>query len=656
MKFGPVQWSLVIILPIIVFILIKMVSETRVHTKDHFSDDVCLQRPFVLTSSDSSIVRLPATTAVTLRPKALTSNVHMLYTDSYTGGFLKVNEDIPGTTTRQRSSTLNSQIQNECSVNIAKFASKGLDPYEPKDWADGTNYGHGKHGYMREMSGTYKGENVKGGPCLWCPKGIGNHIPKTINLPYQGNIQLTGASSATSCQTFATRFEKFVIELKEPSNFFENYGHCSDGGHYDGHSLIPYDLQPNGGIQFAYHSRSRPFRVHLVYLDPQFNRVHPDDIIMEGKHVLGVAALNNGTITVLSQLDCDAPAARTPDASMIKAVAIRWENGTIKWAKRVTDPYRAGLQTDNEDRYETMLDGVGTYIGAFNYIHGMAFDRTTDQVSFHVDMTGDRGAHWGSRFFTITRDGRVVQDSFGCSHDIGSNIIADNGKFVQLCQDDGWGFHTPESEWFGPRRGIIKEFFLDGWHNSSRMGGIVKRKTAPGYFIPIGSLNDYVFDPREKDTPKDRVKMRLVPDHEGNWLRYLYIIELDAQLNATRRIPYFGNDRSDPKVDYNNFRMAPYGNPNEETYLIYYTVHRDCQHVLEKGVHTPVFQVIRYENGTFVPVTPVYNVEDLYIPIGARILTYPNGDLLWAMFTDEKGAPLKDGKDHITFVRMKNCF
>lgn len=537
---------------------------------------------------------------------------YVVYNPNYEGSYMKVNEDIPGTSTRKRGEAINHKIAAMCENNKQ---INGVNPYDSELWSP--------YRY-KTTSGTErvyweKDEPVYGGPCLWCAKGQGMFIPHSVPLPYDGSLGgQQGATGVVGCpNTLADRIQKKTLVLGRDMEI--NPMFTCDSHIYDNDQIV-YSLQPNGGFQFAFRPKDTVNRIHIVYLDNTFNRCAPD-IVVEALDIGGIAALDNGTIALLAQHDCDG--ATTPDANhsnaMKKPVIVCWRNGSLQWATRLTDPWRNFHYNDSEmSIYKQYPEGWGDYIGAkFGSFAHMMYDSATATTGVFFRLGSGEG-HWWSMFVKVDSAGNPVSRGPGCGHDMGGRVVvAPNGDFNYICNDDGWGMYQSARH-----KQIVREMkeYAPGY-SSARLGTFIKKKRNDGFFIAYSSRTwDYTLDPRALNADPDRGESISIPDEQP--VANIYILELDSEMVTKRRIPYFGNTY-DSNTDHYNVHLVPYGSA-DDVYLLHF-VRANCT----AKTSTFNYQIIRFNGSGFVPVTPLETISDIYIPMGSDPQVCRNGDLLW---------------------------
>lgn len=556
---------------------------------------------------------------------------YLVYRSDYQGSYLKVNENIPGTNTERRGADINNKIARQCQENIQRFTGRGINPYDPTKWDTRMleSVGMIPVGWADVSSTT-----GFAGPCLWCPYGNGMYIPTEVPLPYSsmGAEQCPAIGKTGGCGTnLSSRLRTVKLQLKRPVTY-EQFLDCHSS--HEVH-IVAFGVQPNGGMQFVFKPQQYN-RLHIVYLDASFRR-YAADIVLEAVDVGGIAALNNGTILLISQMDCDAQPHPDGNAKSVKkAVLVCWKDGKLAWSNMLTDQYRKMDYDQPESSYQSYIpypEGWGEYIGTYESFADMKYDPVSGETAVFFRVA-DGGGHWGSQFMRISATGQIVSKENGISHDMGGRIVMGyDGIFDYICNDDSFGFHHVRG-----RKRVVREMkeFVAG-ASPARLGSLIQRKNRNGFVLAYTSKTpNYSFDPNDigKEIPNENPRASI------------FFLHLDTKMAPISRIPYFGN-KDGHAYHYYNVHLMPYFYGSDETYLLFY-MQMCCS--TQACAPSPCFQLIRFSNnGSFEPVTQVEIIPNAYIPNGQSPYVCANGNLVWMHFEFE------ENKDCVACVNVMEC-
>jgi hypothetical protein len=609
-------------------------------------------------------------------PESTYENSIDINSPSYMGGFLTVNDPIPGSSVGLRSEELKNDIRDACYTNLNNIAKMYPD-YRYDDMNQWNSFGSGwglSHEMTRDFlkrytsrgarlpvtiipahNGNYNPKSTSrlnaplagfGGPCLWCSRGIGSYIPDKVPLPYTGNTDAVlepsvliggGLSVSTTTSSFVPLITEHKFSLPKLVRAGLNFSDDTDWRWYgcnmaDLHDWkLPIALQPNGGVQVAWTERTADgknngsaVRVHVTYINKGLTEI-VNEFVVEAFDVGGLCAFDDGTALLVNQMDCDAPSSREPNASYAKGVLIYWKNGKLQWARSLTDPYRKNSQVDP---YIESKEGDGYYTGGAADGTHLVYDNIKKQFAAYFRVTGGRGGHWGSNVYYVNINGDVTYEVGACSHDILGRMLPDpnGGDFQHICCDDGNGLKMTSTPFYPDIVELPKsnsELSIN-FAAARPCSFIARRGTAKQFFFAY--LNKYQ--------------------------RYYYgmtILQIEAdKLTSSRRLikqhEYYLNNPS--HQDYFNFHLMPYGksaSQQKETYLIHYEVLDMTQHeccnatmVTEDrcggDIKHRVYQIMEFKDGDFVKYTEPMFVDNMAMQNEQTPAIYPNGDILWACY------------------------
>lgn len=284
-----------------------------------------------------------------------------------------------------------------------------------------------------------------GGPCAWCRPGQGAWVPKATPAPWTpatvkatddgGQSKVEASSPSFNIVSKAQELGVFPYEMN-PKLCGETIG-CASALT----SRVPVARQPNGGWQLLLREAGTN-KCWVYYFDDRMN--YFDRFFLEATDIGGIVAFDDGTAIAVSQVDCDAPpTTNSAGGNMNRAVVLCWRGGSLKWTKRLTDPYRKQAGSISIDDYVDDPTGNGQFVTNM-YFSRMKGNADKNQIGVCVQQSGGTldagGNHWGSVLYSLDADsGKVVEQHFACSHDIGGRICPTASGFAQVCAEDGVG-------------------------------------------------------------------------------------------------------------------------------------------------------------------------------------------------------------------------
>lgn len=558
----------------------------------------------------------------------------------YQGYFLKTNafdddykdyfpkNDQPGI----RSQALRDSLTQQCNAAKQRFG-KLLTEYHPAHWPanhrsvveNGSKWirlaGAGGDQNDSFSFGDLNGGKGHGGPCLWCAKGIGNWIPKTVPMPYSGP---PGAPEKDlSCtENFAARIQANEYKLSKgiSPHMGTDYGQPT-----------PMAIQPNGGVQILWREHGRPI-AHLLYLDCNLKPCAPD-IVFEAIDIGGIVAFNDGTLVLCGQKECDGPTTWNRFTAMVKITVIYWKNGKLEWVRTLSDPYRKVGQSQGMSYVEN-TDGSADHADNNNLFYAqLAYDDVSKTVSIYTLLTGGKGGltpgggHQGGRLFQIDLTGKVIHDVLACSHSWGLRMLATPNHINAMCADDWYGIWRVESKKY-PLKGVWKRDKCC----QIKMFSLVKRKGVDEFFM--------LFLYKQSDVGV------MYLDRDLALKKIIYIIKGgERSIHSAQLMPYEGADK-DTFLLFWHHSSCPVEGPNLGP--------RKCN-----GLGS--WQIITFnetDGGEFVGKSKQYD-STLAIHTEDNPQVHPvNGDLMWFLVNKQWGrmedAP-KTQPCYLTLFRMRNC-
>lgn len=673
-----------LLLFIVTLALIAMLKETENFTEPNCADIIAT--PFGQSQVTINTPIIDARNSLTAQQQNGEQQDVLPYDPQYTGLFRVANYRYPGKQFFQRSQQLLDKIASECQRNVNTF--KGFtddesdDPRYHPPWSPFGLDAHFKDPAERErirsqirVNGNYH-QSFTGtlqvdappslnpayhGPCMWARKGKGNYVPTRVPVPWSGSYSLYSPDACS--QNLADRISITRFRLQHKANYNGiDPSSCHDfsNQNYD-YEIVPFGVQDNGGVQFAYHSVTPKAKFACItYLDPQFNRTAPD-IIVEAESLGGMVAIGNtGTAVLIAQIDNDALSTPKDYETVLKAVVVFWDQGELKWVRRVTDVFRKSKQTE---QYVEDPDGYGDYVnhGDFEMNVHMVYDNTSKLIGITYSQTGGRGGHQGCNYYQLDLEGNVVYQTFSCSHCWGVRILPhESGDFPHVCQDDGYGIIRPENKSFGGRIQIERTKIPKLYGAPARLISLARRKNKEGYFIIYGTMQGQFDDSRATLTKYNT-----------------FFIQMDNMMNVVKKIPYHKNDTD----EIYSCKLMPYktSNPTDETYLLYYQTMSCCFDANTKAkaefenLETPLFRsrnlvennkcplknvlkVVRFNGSSFEELSGEFLIS-VKIPPSSEPHVDSNGDIIWATFPQrEPGQPYTDDElKTMLFVKIRNC-
>ena len=586
------------------------------------------------------------------------ANLRNMATDSlYLGGFMAVNDtnDV-ASSVATRSTALKASIKKQCddfagaigTLNLANWT----DPTELYQTDAGwgltngivlnsiVNGGRRSTGIntFASAANLMSPSQIFGGPCSWCRPGIGNWIPQIAPLPWTGTAPSPSGGPASAGFSKSSINPLVYVDLKappfdkDPNSPYVCVNTCGCTDQILNH--IPIAIQPNGGFQLLWRQAGTN-KCIVSYFDPSYNLMN--SFHFEATDVGGIAAYDDGTAVFVSMMDCDAPQTAQTWSTMNRAVVIMWRGGKLKWAKRLTDPYKRKDTDDSSTRNPTYSEDA---TGNGNFIMNMGgsqmkYDASSKMIAVYTKMTGGSleagGNHWGSRVFQLNEsDGSLVVDAFGCSHDILGRLGNTNqGEFVHVCAEDGNTGNkglsiTPLLKSQNTQNYIhLGENTTSqaGWAASRVCSLITRRSSAQGYVMGYMCKSGKVY------------------------------YDLIMRLFDTNMKPIDGGRLtvvSNPgTVEFSNFHVMPYGgiDQNDDTYLIAYETLSNPTCCPNSGVENRCYGIVASRTWQIVkivgstvqnvgqPVTIASPESDPWRmnPEDDPIIA-PNGDIIWATF------------------------
>ena len=399
---------------------------------------------------------------------------------------------------------------------------------------------------------------------------------------------------------------------------------------------IPLSIQPNGGFQLLWR-QSGTNRCIVSYFDKDFNLVNGFDF--EATDVGGIAAYDDGTAVLVSQMECDGPATSETWSTMNRAAVIMWRGGSFSWGTKLTDPYKTSSTTQTNPTYAEDSTGNGQYVlnmgGAQMKHYSSQTKNDNNSIAVYFKQTGGSletgGDHWGSRVYKLREsDGTVLGDFFGCSHDVlgrlGSSATAP-GEYVHVCAQDGaspTGGLVVTAATSGNVRTVIPENTTSqaGWAAARPCSLIARRNSlAGGYVLAHMSKKGKTY-------------------YEG------IVQVLDPTMNPLARLVVYPNPDSN-QTEMANFKLVPYGtDPDQDVYLIMYELLRSPSCCPPTGVENRCYGPVLQRVFQLGQITNVgwRNIGDPYVipaassqswrsnPEDDPIVDPTTGDILWATF------------------------
>lgn len=377
--------------------------------------------------------------------------------DSYVGNYGKVPVEAG-----------NQHVQDECNKNMANFVKN----YNSMDWAVGVGwnapntgipdveapYNRGAVGKVDVVDQNNMVDASKGkviayrGPCLWCRKGQGDWAPEKVPVPWiaamtgsnaPSNQSIAALDNKTTLSFDSNRFddERFV-RVKVPLGKRGQFGYVCNrcaciwltGQEQAKNASVRVAVQPNGGVQIAWQEwhRERGI-VHVTYLKPDLTRA-AEDIVLEATGIAGIVAFDTGTALLVTQHDCDAPSNGDRAWKAIKPMLFRWDNGALKWKKR--------LMTQRKTASDQVAGGdYALDVGRDNmllYKNGKYHFSLVKSYGRRGIVSGGGHVMYGA-FVVSDTDGAILESTNMCSHPQGARVAANENVVVRVCNDDVYG-------------------------------------------------------------------------------------------------------------------------------------------------------------------------------------------------------------------------
>lgn len=585
-----------------------------------------------------------------------------IFDANYTGGWLKYNdEEAPGTGAKDRPPPIKQKIQELCEKNRKLI---GVDNYDESIWryrvgwyheVEPNRYGKTADGYIPERQVA---AHAYRGPCLWCAQYDGYWIPRQVPLPFSNSSGSSNmpdiVKNITVCSSdFNQRF--LQVEVKLPKRAVFN-PECNSAGcvGFTGmeemtSASVKFDVAENGGIQLGWIEWHR-YRgiMHITYMDNNFKRVAPD-VVMEALDFTGIKAFDNGTLAMIIQRDCDAPAIADASLGAVKAVVVYWKNGTLQWATRLAN-------------YWTDENGDGLYLAYYSHqkTSYLKYDAKSQLIYCNMNTSNRRtgltmgGGHLSVTTFTLNMQGQIVSTQQACSHPQGDRYVVRNGVKAYVCMDDVWGIQ--------PR--LQREIGIPEWPD-------IKYGQAPvrlSSIVPTDDTNrEYLLAYlRKPDNRTDKYKINFLLLENGNPQG------TSASLSNKKgdRILYFGtNELQASNLEVFNLHLMAYGSrtPHPQFLLHFTTVNCSSETTNEPCDPIENYQLIQLKGDNLEKAGPliqnkyrIYHNDDPFM--------YPNGDYIWATYgnidivpymwkTKPANLPRRDTTTttSVIFTLLKNC-
>lgn len=608
-------------------------------------------------------------------------------TKAYNGGYMVHNDtnDIVRASTEETQNYDRSQeLQDLIGSNCINFANK-VNTFNSANWTDPTELyqtmaGWGQtnavvfndlpNGGRRSTGRNDFGDGPTGsnridqsqhycGPCAWCRPGLGVFVPTVVPLPWKpkkpSETSEKKQNSKEQQQNSITTFSenqiapRRYVDLggappydKDPASPFTCFNTCGCTDQILQHT--PMAVQPNGGIQLLWRQAGTN-RCVVSYFDDEFNL--NTSFHFEATDVGGIAAYDDGTAVLVSQMECDGPATSQTWSTMNRGVVIRWKGGKFLWGTKLTDPYRSPRKDANDvaDLDPTYVEdktGNGRFLlnmgGAQMKYSYSADAKKQSTIAVYMKITGGslskNGNHWGSRTYHLDeRTGKILGDYFGCSHDIYGRIglASQQGEYVHVCADDtakGLVATAATSAVTGGERHDIqentKELVQAGWA-AARPCSLLQLSDGEegGYVLAHMSKKDrrmyyegvlQFFDNKMK--PKDRV---VAIENKLEW---------DAEMTNFKIIPYGKRDKDNVFLATWEWLKSPTCCPPQAESRCYGVPHGRRFVLIRAYRENGAWKVEKI--GKRLKLPPSHPTR--FNPEDDPVIDPSNGDILWATF------------------------